>query len=146
MSTTTPTTTTGGQQMRPPKRILLVDCDQDRQSVTRFVLGQHGYVIVSARNLAEAEREAPNMGHIDLALGYDIRDDRRLAEIAAGWFSNSVVVLDLEQPSEGFAEILRKPKMEQLIEAIKQGTARRRGPRKGVKRQPAHEALEVVAA
>ena len=133
--------------MRAKKqRILLVDRDQYRQAVTRFVLAQHGYVIVSASTLADAERVALNMSHIDLALGYDIRDDRRLAEIAARWFSNAVVVLDLKAHSTGFAEILRDPTMENLLEVVKHSAKRKPGPRKDAKKQPTRVALEEIAA
>lgn len=64
--------------MRPPKRILLIDADPNRQGVTRFLLWVYGRVVISARNIAEADRLAEN---IDLVVAYDIVDDMRLSEL-----------------------------------------------------------------
>lgn len=112
--------------MRPKKRILLIDPEEYRQSVTRFVLEQHGLFVLSASSI----HMAAEIGHgdiyaPDLLLGYAPLDWNYLDEVAFGLRCASLFI----HPQPG-ASCAVWPTMSEVLESIKVRTARKRGPRK----------------
>ena len=136
--------------MRPKKRILLIDDNGDRQAVTRFVLQCWAFHIISAHDLIQVELDESKTERLDAVLAFGCYRDLRLAEIAAASNVQSISVLTSDEPSDNYAtHVLRKPTMATLIDLIKTASARKRGPKKGVKyppkKQPGTVAWEVAA-
>ena len=135
--------------MRPKKRILMIDKSLNLRSVTRFVMKTWSYRVITSPTVElifSADRKA--ITPIDLVIGVDLADDRDLCEIAASFSCPALVVLTKGQRrDEALAEeTLIRPTMEQFRDAVKRRTARKRGPLKGVKRQPARVGMEAIAA
>jgi len=119
--------------------ILLVDSDQNSQSVLAYTLNIRGFRVVTASNAAEAIRVFCG-DHCDLVLaqawiprgvtGFEMT--RQMKAIAA---HVPVVLLGAKENVNELhcadAFLTRSVKPDELIERIKVMSARKRGPRKG---------------
>lgn len=106
--------------MRAKKLILLVDPDEDRAGVTRFVLSNDTrFRVISAASTEEGFKAARKR-RPDLVLGYAPVDQQQLMELAyvlgCPW--------QLIAPNNHFW-----PAMCVVLERIKTATARRKGPK-----------------
>ncbi|HEX4285483.1 MAG TPA: response regulator [Terracidiphilus sp.] len=140
--------------MRPKKVILCVDDNEQDLSVLKFMLSTNGYRVLSANNGQEAIAlfgdNTVDLVLADCAMPQMTGDQliRRLKQMAA---HIPMVLLGDPQKMEGqihLADALVSKKncspME-LLECIKQKSARKRGPRKGIQRL-AHGAELAVAS
>lgn len=116
--------------MRPLKSVLIIDPDEDRQGLTRFVLRNH-YMVLSASSIYEA-CEIDRIP--DLLLGYSPIDERRFADLGRGLQRPAIFVASAKN-AERFADAtVFSPPAVDLLERIKVMIARKRGPRKGTPR------------
>lgn len=140
--------------MRPKKVILCVDDNEQDLSVLKFMLSTNGYRVLPATNGQEAIAifgdSAVDLVLVDFAMPQMNGDQliRRLKQMAA---HIPMVLLGEPQKMDGqihAADALVSKKncspME-LLDCIKQKSARKRGPRKGVQRLP-HAAELAVAS
>ena len=131
--------------MRPKKVILCVDDNEQDLSVLKFMLSTNGYRVLSACNGQEAIAIfgdcAVDLVLADFAMPQMTGDQliRRLKQMAA---HVPMVLMGDPQKMDGqihAADALVSKKncspME-LLECIKQKSARKRGPRKGIQRLP----------
>jgi len=116
--------------MRPKRRVLLIDTQEDRQAVTRFVLVQHQYHVLSASSVYEAaevgHNDAPN-----LLLGFAPLSEQYLMEVAAA-LDAPWLYIQPQLESEGLAVLW--PTMADVLQRIKVACSRKRGPKPGTPR------------
>lgn len=120
--------------MRPAKRILLIDSDEDRLSVTRFLLRTNGYAVTSTRS-PDAARQLDLGGYMDAVVGFWPLNATAMNNVARKLIARTVLVAEAatELPRDAFADcILLKPAYTpaELLERLKFATARKRGPQK----------------
>lgn len=130
--------------MRPNKMILLVDADEDRRSVLSFTLGLHHYDVLAAASPAEAFSIFPRCA-LDLTVVVHrppLLDADPLLRVLKGLANHvpALVLMEQLEPEEvAWADSHLKiccPPVE-MLERIRVMSARKRGPRKGSKRQEA---------
>jgi two-component system, OmpR family, response regulator CpxR len=124
--------------MRPRKRILLIDHDEHRLGVLRFVLKQHQYAVLSAATPQEAEE----FERIDLVIAAWPCNATTVGDLAHRHFVPSIVLgygvtgamfdlsIDIFMPNQ-----FCNPT--DILERVRFGVARKRGPRLGSKRNVA---------
>jgi two-component system response regulator CpxR len=124
--------------MRPKKRILLIDTNEERQSLRRFLLETNGYYVLSAAS-AEETRALIATEPLDL-----IVCAWPLLQIDAAALLNELHCLDpyqrvlvlcdgqMAQPLalRAHAVVLPKISAAELLERVKIMSGRKRGPRK----------------
>jgi len=140
--------------MRPKKVILCVDDNEQDLSVLKFMLSTNGYRVLSASNGAEAIAlfgdHAVDLVLADFAMPHMNGDQliRRLKLMAA---HIPMVLLGDPQKMEGQlhgADVFVSKKNcspLELLECIKQKSARKRGPRKGMQRLSQNAELAVAS-
>jgi two-component system, OmpR family, response regulator CpxR len=140
--------------MRPKKIILLVDSDEERLSVARFLLTTHSYKVVPADTGARAWALFKEQA-IDLVLMRDALSDRpgfKVAEVmkaASPYVPVAILATQGEKaPDLHLADAVIDAKVcsEELLSRIKGLSVRKRGPRKGSVRVPAPELATAGAA
>ncbi|HEX3891329.1 MAG TPA: response regulator [Terracidiphilus sp.] len=140
--------------MRPKKVILCVDDNEQDLSVLKFMLSTNGYRVLSATNGQEAIAVFGDHP-VDLVLADwgmpQMTGDqliRRLKQMAA---HIPMVLLGDPQKMEGQMHVAdafvskKNCAPSELLECIKQKSARKRGPRKGVQRLPQDSAFAVAS-
>jgi hypothetical protein len=130
--------------MRPRKRILLIDANRARHSLTRFVLRTHNYVVISAYSLAEADRIG-KPEYLYLVLGFDIKRELPFAELSAACHVNSLIVRATNNPGKGYARVLCAPSMYDIVQTINHLAVRKRGPKIGTRKPPARVRMNDIA-
>jgi two-component system, OmpR family, response regulator CpxR len=125
--------------MRPKKCILLIDSDEDRISLRRFLFETHGFSVLSAENARDAQRHF-YPGVIDLvvcaypSVGIDMERLLNLFKASRSWVPAVALVKDGEKvPVALLADAsicLPSCSTADLIERIKIISARKRGPKK----------------
>lgn len=131
--------------MRPKKVILCVDDNEQDLSVLKFMLSTNGYRVLSANNGQEAIAifgdQLVDLVLTDLSMPQMTGDQliRRLKQMAA---HIPMVLMGDPQKMDGqihaadaFVSKKNCSPLE-LLECIKQKSARKRGPRKGIQRLP----------
>jgi hypothetical protein len=118
--------------MRPPKRILIIDANEDRQSITRFALETNMFRTVSYKTVDSARTNLSVP--IDAALAYWPCDADMLASLVRDNDCKGIVVAPQRAtcPLELFADaVLLKHAcaMSDIIERLKYACARKRGPK-----------------
>jgi CheY-like chemotaxis protein len=115
--------------MRSKRRILLIDSDETRQSLMRFVLVQHGYAVTSASDIAKAKQCAH--GLFDLTLAHYPIDERAVAAIAEATDSKALLLCEHgDEPREDVMHLtLKAASTEKMLEVIRLFTIRKKGPR-----------------
>ncbi len=144
--------------MRPKKTILCVDDNEQILSVRTFLLETRGYRVLGAQSAQEALEfvSSSNPGSIDLLLCDLIMPQmdgnelvRRAKQLHPGLpamiVSGTVNAFD----RAGYADVFL-PKgacsAAEMIERIRILVARKRGPKKAVAAQPAHDLAPVAVA
>jgi hypothetical protein len=127
--------------MRPKRVILLVDEDEQRQSETRYMLRVNGFDVLSF-NSADAARKCAHF--FDLVLGYWPVADKALRLLARRRDVRFVLVCPslTREPAAVFADaILVKAACQPafVLERIKCGVAKRRGPKSAAQKRAASE-------
>jgi len=140
--------------MRPKKVILCVDDNEQDLSVLKFMLSTNGYRVLAANNGQEA-----------IAIFGDNLVDLVLADFAMPQMTGDQLIRRLKQMASHVPMVLmaEPQKMEgqihaadalvskkncspmELLECIKQKSARKRGPRKGMQRMPQNVDLAVAS-
>lgn len=134
--------------MRPKKKILLIDTNEDRQGINRFVLEQHAFDVRSANTLAKARKIATAM-QIEVIVGYWPVPDAEVWKIAHQNNAKFLLIYDDKRPTQpGQSDVkLIDPPMIDIVEYIKTLAARKRGPVKGSTRKPVmHEVTKGAKA
>lgn len=132
--------------MRPKKIVLCVESDENNLSVLKFMLETNGYAVATALNAEEAVAHFRN-GLPDLALvAFDLpgTDGEALVRNLKGLAACVPAVLMGDQKhlegklhqADAFVWKERVSACE-LLECIRQKSARKRGPRKGMHRMTA---------
>ncbi|MGA3032124.1 MAG: response regulator [Terracidiphilus sp.] len=136
--------------MRPKKVILCVDDNEQELSVLKFMLQTNGYKVLAATNGQEAVAVFVSTPQVDLVLA-----DGQMPQMSGSQLlerlkriAGHVPMILLGEVPAGSAEIhsadpltVRKNcSVQDLLERIKQMSARKRGPRKGAQRISAAEA------
>jgi len=138
--------------MRPKKVILCVDDNEQELSVLKFMLQTNGYKVLAATNGQEAVAAFVSAAQVDLVVA-----DSQMPQMSGSQLlerlkriAGHVPMILLGEVPAGSAEIhsadpltVRKNcSVQDLLERIKQMSARKRGPRKGAQRMaPAAEEL-----
>jgi len=140
--------------MRPKKVILCVDDNEQELSVLKFMLQTNGYKVLTARNGQEAVAVFVSVPQVDLALidsqmpqmsGTQLVE--RLKRIAGHVPAILLGEMPAGSPELHTADALTVRKncsVQDLLERVKQMSARKRGPRKGAQRM-VHMAEEELA-
>jgi two-component system response regulator CpxR len=131
--------------MRPKRQVLLVDRDEVRLSLRRFLLSTRGYSVASASSIKGAIRKAASI-QVDVVVAEldlgpeDGRDLVRLLNegelhIPTILMSESILTGAITHPADVF---LGKKECEAagLLERVKIMSARKRGPKKAALRAP----------
>jgi hypothetical protein len=123
--------------MRPKREVLLIDTNEDRQGITRFVLTQHALEVISAAT----PDEALNIERADVVVAYWAIDCAALDKLGKRLDARTILVApDLTVPPRGaFMDALLlgdECTAANLIDRIKIFASRKRGPKKGYKRKP----------
>ena len=137
--------------MRPKKVILCVNENEQELSVLKFMLQTNGYRVLSATNGQEAVAVFVSAPQVDLVLSgsqMPQMSGTQLVERLKRIAGHVPAILLGEMPA-GSAEIhsadaltVRKNcSVQDLLERVKQMSARKRGPRKGAQRSVAVEEL-----
>lgn len=119
--------------MRPPKRILLIDADEERQSVTRFMLEINRFTVISANSVPKA----PSHDWFDVVIGYWPVDAGAMDKLARKQLhakSMLVAPAAVKDPSDAVVDaVILKGQhyAANILETAKTLTARKRGPVKG---------------
>jgi len=120
--------------MRPKKVIVLIDPNEERREVTRFVLLTHAYAVFDAAAPGGPEK---SLATVDLVLVYDPPDPAWCAAIKAVLPHVPLVVVT-EGPWAQFygsgadAAVGAAISRAELLDRIKTMAARKRGPKKTV--------------
>ena len=143
--------------MRPKKVILCVDDNEQELSVLKFTLQTNGYRVLAARNGQEAVAAFVSAPQVDLVLC-----DSQLPQMSGSQLverlkriAGHVPTILLGETPVGSPEIhtaadaltVRKNcSVQDLLERVKQMSARKRGPRKGAQRTAPVAEEELAAA
>jgi DNA-binding response OmpR family regulator len=136
--------------MRPKKRILLIDTDEERQAIRRFLFVTHAFHVISASSADEARAmfatEAPELIVCAHPLA-NVDTTSLLSDLhQVNSFVPSMMLHAGSKVPTGFmadATVPQDISAVELLERVKVMAARKRGPRpKG----PAIETLEQVFA
>ncbi len=145
--------------MRPKKVILCVDDNEQTLAVRKFLLETRGYRVISARDGATAI-EILEQGGIDLVLGdllmpqmdgnEMVRRMKQLSpEVPMILISGTVKSFERANRADAFLPKGASSPVE-LLERIRVMIARKRGPKKSVRRpayqEPVAQAAQTVAA
>jgi DNA-binding response OmpR family regulator len=126
--------------MRPKKRILLIDSDETRQSVRRYLFVTHGFTVLSAATADEAREIAANEPLDLIVCGWPLAGadlDRLLGDLhAVDPLLRSMLLAESSTfAPEGFVAhaVLLKGACSpaEILERARCMSARKRGPRKG---------------
>ncbi len=135
--------------MRPKKVILLVDSDEDRQSITRFMLTVNGFAVLSYKT-ADSARQCERS--FEVVLGYWPTDAGTLENLAHKVDGKFVLVAPTLTgvPNDVFADAILvrgETTPEWILERLKYACARKRGPKSDeTLRQMAASAERAVCA
>jgi len=141
--------------MRPKKIILCVDDNEQELSVLKFMLSTNGYKVVSASNGQEAIGLF-STNQVDLVLAdfnmQPMNGDQLVHRLKA--IASHVPMILFGDPHMTGGEIhvadallaKKNCSTQDLLERIKQMSARKRGPRKGTQRVLAPPHTELAAA
>jgi hypothetical protein len=117
--------------LRPKRKILLIDSNEIKASVTAFTLETNGYAVLRAASIEEAQAA----GIPDAVLAYSPIDAAAAAKVAYASLVQLIFVFPTEEgrPKEcrGLGYRLLKPSGEELLNALIIACIRKRGPRKG---------------
>ena len=142
--------------MRPKKVILCVDDNEQELSVMKFMLQTNGYKVHEARGGQEAIAIFSTLPQVDLVLS-----DSQMPQMSGSQLverlkriAGHVPTILLEEMPAGSAEIhtadaltvRRNCSVQDLLERVKQMSARKRGPRKGAQRTAPVAEEELAAA
>lgn len=119
-----------GDRLKPKKIVLLIDADEQRQSVTRFLLETNGYRVVSA----SFARAVMTTAWLDCILCYWPCDYPQVERIADRFEAQVVVMVPAQdaiprEATSGQWLMGASCTAANLLNALKIGTARRRGQR-----------------
>ena len=128
--------------MRPKKKVLILDADETRLGVMRFMLVTNGLAVLGAVDEEEAVRSARNswLDVLVVAVGADIPEAHRVITRLRGIVPDMRVLALTDSGSDALAAsdcgadlLLRLPACGPavVLEAVKMLAARRRGRRKG---------------
>ncbi len=121
--------------MRPKKVILLVDPNEERAGLNRFVLANSGFNVFTASSVDHAKA-----GIIpDVFVGFEPIDETHLADLARKSLRPCLFVAKDEQSAKRAADrtlIEHSIATMDLLDTVKILTVRKRGPMKGQKRKP----------
>jgi two-component system, OmpR family, response regulator CpxR len=142
--------------MRPKKVILCVDDNEQELSVLKFMLQTNGYRVLAASNGQQAIAHFASTPQIDLVLAdshMPQMSGSQLVERLKRMAVHVPMILLSEMQTAGGeihaadATIVRKNcSVQDLLERIKQMSARKRGPRKGTQRTVQVVEQELAAA
>lgn len=112
---------------RPKKRIIVIDPQEDRRAITRYVLETHGYFVLSAASVWQASAvgsEEISAGHMGtLLLAYAPVSQEFLLDVAGTLDCPWIFV----EPDVETGRCW--PPMAVVLERVKIATARKRGPK-----------------
>jgi hypothetical protein len=129
--------------MRPRRRILLVDPDADRRTINRFVLDIWGYRVFVAGN-ERAAAAVMKAQALDLVVGFAGVNERKVAAHSFRHAVTSLMARGKGDVVDAWCDrILLAPSMTELRETVKVLTRRKRGPKKGFKRNPLADAMPM---
>jgi hypothetical protein len=135
--------------MRPKRRILLVDADEDRLGIRRFVLRTHGFAVKGVSRARGAvdllDTERPEV----LVLVWPLEESEvnALLHYNANLFSSAATLLLGEDESDLPAADVRRFLLgrdctpAKVLDAVKTCASRKRGPRAGKKKVSAVRSL-----
>lgn len=146
--------------MRPKKVILLAISDEQLIGELAYLLKIHAFRVVAVETLVEANRAVESQYYDLLIAGVLMRrktqgkmesaGEKLIAAAKARWGFRPALLIagKTQEVSALYAAdcVLREPyRSLELLEKIRQMTARKRGPRKGVAKAPALEPRIEVA-
>ena len=123
--------------MRPRPVIVLIDSDELRQSLLRFVLDVHRNNVVSVKDAKEALQYVRDKHHVDLIIAQLPVDERTVSKAAHRGDCAMILISDQAVETKGLEHrTLIKPPVSELLDAISVLKRRRRGPKPGPRRPP----------
>jgi CheY-like chemotaxis protein len=118
--------------MRPRPVIVLIDSNELRQSLLRFVLDVHRNNVVSVKDAKEALQYVRDNHHVDLIIAQLPVDERTASKAAHRGDCAMILLSDQEVETKDLEHrtLIKRP-ISELLDAIGILKRRRRGPKPG---------------